>query len=208
MRTSHWAAGCRRIRFQWSKDCTVDPLKDGTLACSKGLRLCAESTAILGALPPISQAAGSSSFKPFFPVALGATNFRLSGVLSGEEALMTRCPNGPGGLLHLQGESLDPSHADAVAALFEGVRSGAWSGEALRRELARSDGLALWMRQGFEAAAALLGRVVLDEFHILDVATAAVLRRQGLARRLLRQALSEAARRGARAPAGPTRKSW
>ena len=27
---------------------------------------------------------------------------------------MTRCPNGPGGLLHLQGESLDPSHADSV----------------------------------------------------------------------------------------------
>ena len=65
---------------------------------------------------------------------------------------MTCCPpNGPGGPIHLQAESLDPSGVDAVAALFERVRSGAWSGDALRRELARSDGLALWMRQGSEA---------------------------------------------------------
>lgn len=94
------------------------------------------------------------------------------------------------------GEGLRPGDLDRLLALLESIQPGSWSMDQLRNERSRSDGLGVWTCRGKVAVAALLGRIIVDELHILELVTAIADRRQGLAKRLLARAFMLAGRRG------------
>lgn len=89
-----------------------------------------------------------------------------------------------------------PRDAERLAALLEAVQPGAWTPAGLARELARSDGLCVWLAEETRAVAVALGRIVLDELHVLDVGTAPDRRRRGAGRRVVEALLAAAAGRG------------
>ena len=94
------------------------------------------------------------------------------------------------------GEAPRPGDLDQLFSLLASIQPGAWSMDRLQNEKVRRDSLALWIGQGPAVVAALLGRIILDEFHILDLATAVACRRRGLARDLLSRALGVATGQG------------
>jgi ribosomal-protein-alanine N-acetyltransferase len=89
-----------------------------------------------------------------------------------------------------------PGDAACLAGLIAAVQPGAWTPPGLARELARSDGLCVWLAEESRAVAVALGRIVLDELHVLDVATAPDRRRLGAGRRVVEALLAAAAGRG------------
>jgi ribosomal-protein-alanine N-acetyltransferase len=89
-----------------------------------------------------------------------------------------------------------PGDAERLAALIDAVEPGAWPPAGLARELARSDGLCVWLAEESRAVAVALGRIVLDELHVLDVGTAPDRRRRGAGRRVVEALLAAAAGRG------------
>ncbi|MCH2188042.1 GNAT family N-acetyltransferase [Myxococcota bacterium] len=89
-----------------------------------------------------------------------------------------------------------PGDLEQLCALLESIQPGAWSMDRLEKEKTRPDGLAVWARRGAATVAALLGRVVVDELHILELVTAVADRRQGLAKGLLARAVELAGRQG------------
>jgi len=89
-----------------------------------------------------------------------------------------------------------PGDAERLAALLETIQPGAWTAAGLARELARSDGLCVWLAEDAHAVAVALGRIVLDELHVLDVGTASDRRRRGAGRRVVEALIAAAAGRG------------
>jgi len=73
-----------------------------------------------------------------------------------------------------------------------------WSEDSFAAELAFSRSLALGISSGNDLTCHFFGHVVLDELHILNLATAKRWRRRGLAKALLSYALGTAAAGGAR----------
>jgi len=89
-----------------------------------------------------------------------------------------------------------PADATRLAALLAWTHPGAWTVEGLAGELARPDGLCVWLEAEGAAASVALGRVVLDRFDVLDVGTRPHRRRLGAARRVLGAVLGRGAGRG------------
>ena len=89
---------------------------------------------------------------------------------------------------------------EEILALETAVFTNPWPREMLARELADSPVTRLYALR--DPAGRLVGFclcwVVLDELHVNTIAVAPELRRQGLARRLMRHVLAEAAAAGAR----------
>jgi len=94
------------------------------------------------------------------------------------------------------GRGLVPGDLEPLCDLLESVQPGSWSRDQLRNEQSRTDGLSVWMRRGAVVVAALIGRTIVDELHILELATAVADRRQGLAKQLLARAIKLAGQRG------------
>ena len=70
------------------------------------------------------------------------------------------------------GRGLVPGDLEPLCDLLESVQPGSWSRDQLRNEQSRTDGLSVWMRRGAVVVAALIGRTIVDELHILELATA------------------------------------
>ena len=88
---------------------------------------------------------------------------------------------------------------DAVVALEARCFTNPWTKDMLARELAQSDVAHVFLLRlpGEGVAAFCSCWIVADELHINTMAVDAVHRRQGLATRLMRHVMREAARRGA-----------
>lgn len=78
-----------------------------------------------------------------------------------------------------------PADAATLTVLFEAARPGAWSRSRLDEELSRSDSVAIRLGDDEPALAAALARIVVDELHVLDVATVPGQRRRGYGRRVV-----------------------
>ena len=89
-----------------------------------------------------------------------------------------------------------PGDLEPLCALLDSIRPGSWSMDQLRNEKSRTDGVAVWMRRGTVVVAALIGRTIVDELHILELVTAVADRRQGLAKQLLVRAFALSVQRG------------
>lgn len=85
----------------------------------------------------------------------------------------------------------------ALAALEALSNPHPWSAAQLEEELRHPQGSVALVRVGATVAAYLSTRLVLDEWHILNVATHPAHRRQGLGRLLLRHGAQAARERGA-----------
>jgi ribosomal protein S18 acetylase RimI-like enzyme len=95
-------------------------------------------------------------------------------------------------------ESATQGEAAGLAALLEIARPGAWSEERLRSELAREDVRCAWLGEGGRPVAVAFGRIVVDELHVFEVATAPDRRRRGAGTRVLEALLAAARRAGCR----------
>lgn len=98
-----------------------------------------------------------------------------------------------------------PGDVAVVERLLAAARPGAWTAARLTEELARLDALGAWTpdpdrasgsRRSERAVAVALARVVVDELHVLDVATALDRRRRGLGRSVVEALADHAVRRG------------
>jgi len=91
---------------------------------------------------------------------------------------------------------------DALAALETSCHSHPWTTSQIRQEVAYGPPGAVLVLRGCRPRGAIRAfcvyRVVVDEVHVLDVAVAPDVRRQGLARWLLGLSLRMATRAGAR----------
>jgi ribosomal-protein-alanine N-acetyltransferase len=89
---------------------------------------------------------------------------------------------------------------DAVVSLEAASFTNPWTREMLLRELERSEVTRVYVLRlpGRRVAAFCACWVVYDELHINTVAVDAALRRNGLATRLMRHVIQDAARDGAR----------
>jgi len=87
----------------------------------------------------------------------------------------------------------EPADVGRLVDLLAATRPGAWSSGSLGRELERTDGVCFWLEDEGRAVAVGLGRIVLDELHVLEVGTAPERRRQG-AGRMVVDALLDSAR--------------
>lgn len=88
--------------------------------------------------------------------------------------------------------------APHLHALIGAVSPGSWSLERLTAELVRADSIGTWVGSGQGALGLALGRIVLDELHVLDVAVASDHRRRGIGRRVVDALIEAAAARGCR----------
>lgn len=91
-----------------------------------------------------------------------------------------------------------PSDALLLHELIGEVAPEAWSLDRLAGELARPDSLGFWLAEHGRAVALAIGRVVVDELHVLDVAVAHTHRRRGAGRRMVDALVEGAERRGCR----------
>jgi [ribosomal protein S18]-alanine N-acetyltransferase len=85
--------------------------------------------------------------------------------------------------------------AAALAILEESPEASKWSGDALAQSIAQ--GMAWAAELHGQVAGMLLGRLVADEFEILNLAVRKACRRQGIAARLVLTALGAAQSAGA-----------
>jgi len=89
-------------------------------------------------------------------------------------------------------EDIRPAIQDDLQAVFElnlVSFAEAWSYQALIDALEQGYDLDVWLTVGGELVAYYLGRDVMDEMHIMQLAVAPAFRRQGLATRLMRHIL-------------------
>jgi dihydroorotate dehydrogenase electron transfer subunit len=91
-----------------------------------------------------------------------------------------------------------PSDLIVLHDLICAVDPESWSRERLAGELARPDSLGFWIPEQRRAVALSMGRVVVDELHVLDVAVASTHRRRGAGRRVMDALMAGAIRRGCR----------
>ncbi len=91
-----------------------------------------------------------------------------------------------------------PNDLFPLHGLIRVVDPEAWSRERFAAELARPDSLGFWIEGHGRAVALAIGRIVVDELHVLDVAVGVEDRRQGNARRVVEALMIGAAERGCR----------
>ncbi len=98
-------------------------------------------------------------------------------------------------------EAIRPAIQDDLQAVFElnlASFAESWSFQSLTEALKQGYDLNVWFTAGGKLAAYYLGRDVLDEVHIMQVAVVPDLRRQGLASRLIRRVLEAKRKAGMR----------
>jgi len=101
----------------------------------------------------------------------------------------------------LQLADIRPGGRNDFQAVFElnlASFAEAWSQQAITIAFEQGCDLDVWHTNGGELAAYYLGRDVLDEVHILQLAVAPGFRRKGLASRLMRHVLEKKYREGLR----------
>ncbi len=101
----------------------------------------------------------------------------------------------------LQLADIQPAGRSDLQAVFElnlASFAEAWSQQAITSAFEQGYNLDVWRTNGGKLAAYYLGRDVLDEVHILQLAVAPAFRRKGLASLLMRYVLEKKYREGLR----------